>query len=324
MKKESGLHHKSQIIFTHIGGRFANQLMVFGHLIALAEEDRDLSICNFSFWPYARYCAGTERNPLCLYPPRKSRFAAVGRVHEVLYRVVPDRFVPPLSRGLAHTMHALAPSRALDHKNEVVDLSHPSVRRQFHSHPWSLCAGWKLRDWDAFERHSHLIRNFLKPAERFAAPSRAFMQTIRKESPFVIGLLMRQTDYRRWADGKYFFPAATYRRVIDALWERFGSTAHILVTSDERQDRSLFKHPNIHWATGTAGRGHFMESFTQLSMCDLVVSVPSTFATWAAFLGNTSLLCCADNVSGLLSEPIMSNPLLEARTHVHYGQSMFW
>src|SRR5579864_4476042 len=59
-----------EIIFTRGGGRFANQLMNFGHLIGLAEEYPGLRITDYAFWPYADLCNGTEHNPQCAYPPR--------------------------------------------------------------------------------------------------------------------------------------------------------------------------------------------------------------------------------------------------------------
>jgi hypothetical protein len=36
--------------------------------------------------------------------------------------------------------------------------------------------------------------------------------------------------------------------------------------------------------------GHFVESMTELSLCDVIVSPPSTFAGWAAFLGQVPQL----------------------------------
>jgi len=321
-----GSNHTVQhrIVFTHGGGRFANQLMLFGHLIAMIEECPELSVCNFSFWPYAKLCAGTERNPLCVYPPTRSKYESVGRLTQAVYAGTPQRFVPPLSRGIAHLMHFLAHRRRINFSEDVADLGDRSVRRMLTEHSWVLLAGWKLRNWAAFERNAQAIRSFLQPAPQFRKPSHEFMAKLRQQHPRVIGLLMRQTDYRGWFGGRYFRTSLEYREIIDALWERFGEDTVILVSSDESQDPHLFSHPNIQWATGTKGSGHFMESFCQLGMCDLVVSVPSTFAAWAAFLGDTPLLCCADGPSAVAAEPMMENALLDARNHTHCGQAMFW
>lgn len=313
-----------RLIFTHGGGRFANQLMLFGHLIALVEDCPELSVCNFSFWPYAKFCAGTAANPLCLYPRTTSSADVAGRLVQAVYALTPQRLVPPLSRGIAYLLHGLTGRRKIDFGDEVAELGQESVRALLTEHSWMLLAGWKLRDWDAFDRHAQAIRAFLQPASRFRKPSHEFMVKLRQRHPRVIGLLMRQTDYRGWFGGRYFRTSRQYREIIDALWERFGQDTVILVSSDESQDRHLFSHPNIQWSTGTKGSGHFMESFCQLGMCDLVVSVPSTFAAWAAFLGDTSLLCCADGPTAVVDEAVMENALLDTRNHTHYGQAMFW
>lgn len=318
-------HRQSRrIVFTHGGGRFANQLMLFGHLIALVEECPDLSICNYSFWPYANLCNGTERNPLCLYPAQPSRFTALANSYRLISAPIPTFLQPAFSRSIGQLMHVLKTRDAIDYVNDAADLADPAVRHRFRQRPWTLLAGWKLRDWIAFQRHSATIRTFLRPADRYVTQGFEYVQSLRKSHRMVIGLLMRQTDYRRWNHGEFFLPSQQYRLIIDHLWKRFGDDALILVTSDERQDKTLFDHPHIRWMSGTAGGGHFMQSFCQLGLCDLVVSVPSTFAAWAAFIGQVPFLCCAGDVESLANEPIMSNPLLDALGHRHFGKAMFW
>ena len=56
-----------------------------------------------------------------------------------------------------------------------------------------------------------------------------------------------------------------------------------------------------------------------LEIGDVIVSVPSTFAAWAAFFGNRPLLPIGEAETGLLDEPLMDGHLHAARHHALFG-----
>src|SRR4051812_37188455 len=103
MPRES-THEKTTLIYTHGGGRFANQLMMFGHLIALAEEHREFEIVDYAFWRFADHCAGTENNPMCRYPLDSTRRRWPARFANKLRSVSPNQ----LSRVFRHLTPTLA------------------------------------------------------------------------------------------------------------------------------------------------------------------------------------------------------------------------
>src|SRR5436190_14324128 len=200
----------NKIIFTHGGGRFANQLMTFGHLIALAEEHPDIQIVDYAFWPYADLCAGTEDNPSCAYPPRAgatmgTRFMALAR------RMMWRRRRVAMHNVVGLVMGRLRPRRRVDYGplpgdgSVVIQLGGEEFLDRVRSRGTALLTGWFLRDWALFEKHEEAVRRFLAPAARFRRVAEPFIDDLRKRHDVLVGLLIRQDDYRLWAGGKYFF-----------------------------------------------------------------------------------------------------------------------
>ena len=71
----------------------------------------------------------------------------------------------------------------------------------------------------------------------------------------------------------------------------FGPDCCLVVATDENQPPDILHGLNAVWCTGAIGQtGHFVESMTELSLCDVIVSPPSTFAGWAAFMGQVPQL----------------------------------
>src|SRR5437870_3543900 len=106
------------VVFTHGGGRFGNQLTLFGHLIALAEENPGIGILNISFWPYAGLCRGTQHNPLCQYPPITARapwpWRNALRFCQTISPVLPQRLRKSLSYRLPRLLHRCRSELSID------------------------------------------------------------------------------------------------------------------------------------------------------------------------------------------------------------------
>lgn len=118
-----------------------------------------------------------------------------------------------------------------------------------------------------------------------------------------IGIHVRQGDYRGWHEGRYFFTWEEYESVIQTLHRTLGDrphTFHICADTDLRSfdfgDLPVFYR-----------RASSVDDFLCLSTCDYVVGAPSTFATWAAFLGaGRRLILTRDRIGSMQN---MADPL---------------
>jgi hypothetical protein len=304
------------LVLTQAGGRFANQLMVFGHLIALAEEHPELRILNMSFWRFADLCAGTDWNRLCVYPKPTSRPRAE-KIPQTLQQL--SRFIPEfVSRTIRHLgpplLHKIVPGQSVVLPDlDPWDLGSEPFLSQIRGHKRVMLTGWRLRDWALFAKHQDPVREFLKPAPRFYDIANPFIAKLREKHHPLIGLLIRQTDYRKWEDGKFFMSTERYRSCLEKLRDRLGPAAGFVLGADEPQPPNAFDGLPFYWATGAAGQtGHYLETFAELSLCDYVVSVPSTFSSWAAFFGRKPLLAIDPSDDNWISASPFHDSLLDA------------
>jgi len=318
----------TRIIYTRGGGRFANQLMSFGHLIALAEEHPDLQIIDYAFWPYADLCTGTEANPSCAYPPRPGPTVGT-RLMSVARRLIWRRRRAAMHNIVGLIMNKVRPRRLIDYSglpgdgSVVIQLGGEEFLDLVRRRKTALLAGWFLRDWTLLEKHQDVVRRFLAPAERFRRVAEPFIADVRKRHDVLVGLLIRQDDYLLWGNGRFFFTTAQYRTFISQLRNRFGPRAAILIATDEVQPPGAYDDLGVTFCTGEkAGPGHYQESLAELSMCDVLVSVPSTFAAWAAFFGNRPILPISTAEDNLTEVPLLPRNLLDAWRHPAFRHSL--
>jgi hypothetical protein len=96
---------------------------------------------------------------------------------------------------------------------------------------------------------------------------------------------VRRSDYKIWNNGRFYFSIDEYRSFIARAQEVFGPGCHFIIGSEERLAPDAFRDLDCSWCTGVVGAGHYVESMVELSLCDMIMSPPSTFSAWAAFLG---------------------------------------
>lgn len=287
----------SQIIYTHGGGRLGNQVIRFVHWIAAARAGGDgFEVLNFAFWPFAPYFEVWRKHPACVYPLRKARVDTIARWYAAL---------PSGLRQLLETRRALprlvqAAGRVLPGwqaiglniaQDESLDLDLPEFRARVSRRSVTTCCGWRIATWAGVATQEAELRPYFRPAPEVRQVSDDFMARLRTRYDVLIGVLIRQSDYRQWNDGRFHFEASSY-----ACWMRQlldlhpGKRVGFVVASEVRQEPALFADLPYHPASGMPGEGgHWFESWVELSRCDLVVSPPSTFSATAAFVGGIPL-----------------------------------
>lgn len=281
-----------QIIYTHGGGRLGNQVLRFAHWIAWAlEHEGSVEVLNFAFWPYADHFVAWRKHPGCVFPLREGpadrwarRWAEAPRG---LRRVLEKKTrLPRIVQAAGHVWPGWQAVELDLVKEEKLALDAALVERVSRRRV-TTCCGWEIANWPLVEKHEAAIRELFRPVAELAEPAAETIAKLRREHDLVIGVLIRQSDYREWHDGQFFFPATQY-----AIWMRQIAALHpgrriaFVVTSEWWHDPRLFGDLPVTFASGSANaRGHLMSSWVELSLCDLVVSPPSTFSATAAFLG---------------------------------------
>jgi hypothetical protein len=155
----------------------------------------------------------------------------------------------------------------------------------------TTCSGWKIASWPLVAAHEVELRGYFQPAADVARLAAEFIAPLRQRHDVVIGVFIRQSDYREWDEGRFYFSTAQY-----AIWMRqlldlyLGKKIAFVVASEQWQDPTALAGLPFFFATGTLNAGgHWYESWVELSLCDFVVTPPSTFSATAAFLGSVPL-----------------------------------
>ena len=324
------------LIFTGGGGRLGNQLINYANLISFSLEYPDFDVKNLSFSSYVSEYGNHSlyRSPLASTPLQRP-WDVLAKLAECEISVVssipyfPSKWLrwEPIHRAASYRSDAQSIIGSLTHgkfaltelscdRYEQFDLTATENITRLRSRPVSVIAGWGVRAWPLVNKHKAKLRSLLQPGESHRAVADQFVESLRDKYDVLVGALVRQGDYRNWSGGQYFFQSSEYRDLLKKFVSRFpNKDVGILLASDEQQPESVFDDDQFIFTTGIAGRdGHYVESFTELSLCDVVVTPPSTFSVFAAFLGDIPVVPLHNDTNGENWEWLES-PLIDSVNH---------
>lgn len=325
--------HNHTLVFTTGGGRLGNQLLNYANLLAFSLEHPDFDIINLAFSPYAAEygnnsltdssvgSGGLGKPWNALVQLARTELPVIESIPyspfgwlrlETAHRTASYRSdAHSIIGGETHTRFQLTGDR-YDHFNLTAQRNVNRLR----SRPVSLVAGWSVRGWPLVEKHAAEVRQRLQPGDRHQSAAARYVDPLREEFDALVGVLVRQGDYQTWNDGRYFFEPTEYREILLNFATEFpDSHVGFLLASDEPQSESVFADDRFVFTTGIAGgSGHYVESFAELSLCDVVVTPPSTFSITASFLGDTPVVPLYEGVRDDDWERLES-PLVESIDH---------
>ncbi|MBV0900411.1 O-fucosyltransferase family protein [Haloarcula salina] len=328
------------LIYTHGGGRLGNQLVNYANLLAFELENPDVDVLDLAIHPHIDQYGSPvlplgdirEKSPDGLW----QAIIRYGWGDGVVERILKHRPLNGLQYQMLHRVANLrtdaqsmiggnthAPFSVAGDSLDRVDLDDAQMIRQLKSKRVSVLAGWGVRCWSLVEKYRDRIRDHLQPAPVYLDTARSYIDSLQSSHDFVVGVLIRQGDYRTWNDGRYFFTSPEYRELLQKFEQQHAEKdVCFVIASDESQDDDLFKAESYRFATGDPfGSGHYLENFAELSLCDAVLTPPSTFSTFAAFLGDCPLVPLYDSVVDHGFEQL-DRPLLDSLDDEHMSQSI--
>lgn len=265
------------IIHGRYGG-LCNRLLTFANLVAFAEE-HGLTVLNPEFAEFASEFESFQNDPLCCYP-RKARLGTpgvtwrrvlvglIGRSARVLRRVRPGCWVNIGEKGILR----------LDAPNDPVVADLLSRRL-------SLLSGLYFIDASGMVRHADRLRALFQPAEHVRDVVARTVAAARQGADVLVGVHIRQGDYRIFADGLYFYETAEVAELMRWVPVLFpGRRVRFLVCSDTPQDAGHFAGLDVFLGAGAA-----MPDLYSLAVCDYLIGPPSTFTQWASFFGKAPI-----------------------------------
>ena len=267
------------IVITSKAGRLANRLFLFAHFIAFGIE-HGVEVLNPSFEEYAKYFESTKDNIFCRFP-KQAKLKCNRAIRLLIYvftRIITKFFI---KLGLKNRFFSLL----LIEPYETLVLSDERFLNLVKNHRFLLIQGWRFRDPENLCRHASEIREYFKPISKILNNVNVLIEKIRAKCDVLVGVHIRQGDYREWRGGRYFYDVEKYVDVMKKIEKIFpNEDVGYLVCSDEELDKEVFKGTNFFF-----GSNHLVEDLYSLAECDYIVGSFSTFNQWASFYGGVPL-----------------------------------
>lgn len=311
---------KHTIIYSRGGGRTCDQLLTLAQVVAFVQEFGDeFRVVDIPFWPYAAGFAAFADDRICSVPsgrlPRTLDIAL--RVWERIARLSGEPMGSRLDRPrasvhwrLLRALERVAARSGLtgfwigdtradlwenvpDLRRDFLYLDDPEVLADLRRHRVTVVCGPKIRCWDLVVKHEDAVRHALRIREDLTVKARAYVDRLRRQYDFLVGVVVRQGDYREYRGGRFFFTTEQYAAWMHEALAIFRDRGRIgfVLASDEPQDPAAFSGLPVHFATGFAvGEGHYLENLAELGCADLVMSTATSFGCWGAFIGSAPVL----------------------------------
>jgi hypothetical protein len=271
-------------------GRLANRIVLFANVIAFAEE-KGYRVVNVSFHSYAHFFEGTDDTLLCAYPRKKCPLDLFGlrsviyrwiRKSRILYQATYMLSKLLISLGLSGTCLTFLTDTA---EEQPILFSSPAMEEKIEKAKIVLLSGWTVRDSGNVEKHAEKIRAFFTPIKKYADAIEARMDEFKEGCDLLVGVHIRQGDYRNWLGGSYYYSLEQYVHLMNGIQDLYaGRRIKFLLCSDSEARGEKFPGLTVAESKGTP-----LEDLYSLARCDMIMGPPSTFSQWASFYGNVPL-----------------------------------
>ncbi|HVB19806.1 MAG TPA: hypothetical protein VNF51_00760 [Candidatus Paceibacterota bacterium] len=280
---------KKVTIVRTTGGELTNQLWNYASIYAYCLE-RGYALANPSFFEYGNYFTMLAPNfffklffflPFTNYTKRKQSlrrrvwrklYAFYARILILQYK---DSFL--ISDNDENKPFYLPPTKE---DGELLEIEKTSN---------TICFdGWLFRNPVGLQKYRKEILDYFKPRQDIEQKVREQIQKFRSEFKHIVGVHIRQGDYRAWRRGTYFIPQTRVREILEEYLKTAGYTpseTYFAVTSDGPIDTSLFT--GLHTVVSHENAVH---DLFLLSATDTIIGSNSTFGAFASYYGNVPFI----------------------------------
>jgi len=146
--------------------------------------------------------------------------------------------------------------------------------------------GWLFRNPTGLEKYRKEILEYFKPNEKIEKNINKYILELRKRYEHIIGVHIRQGDYKIFKGGKYLIDQKRIREILDEYLSFFQKNSEkicFLITSDGKIEENNFVGLNY-----IISKKNPVEDLFLLSKTDIVIGSDSSFGEFSAYYGNIS------------------------------------
>lgn len=259
-------------IIQHNGGRLANQLWNYASIYAYCLEKK-YECFNPSFFRYAHLFNNVE-------------LSGFGKI----YRYFPSRKLFTLKYNVISWLQSKMHKTIFSHEEFILPPSENKNTNQIQQIKKAeqqnniYFSGWKFRNEDGLKKYHSEISKLFTPTNKYAELARDIIQSAKEQSEYVIGVHIRQGDYKTWEGGKHYVsPENVAQKLQTFLASENKYTKEntvFVICSDEEIDKNIFSDLHI-----TFGPNSAIGDLYTLSLTDAIIGSHSTYGPWAAYIG---------------------------------------
>ena len=270
---------KRTIILKHGGGELANQLWNYLSIYAYSLEQK-IECENHSFFEYAHFF----NIPLIKNKVLYSLFFLPFRKHMGRRCSLRTRFFRALYRVYVALIHLLKPGAIISSVNNTNDPYYLPSLAIPENIDTLYFEGWLFRNPEGIIKYRDAIIQHFAPNEEIRKKVESVITPLRKHFSRIVGVHIRQGDYRDFKNGKYFIKLSQVFETLKTYLEinkKLENEVVFIIASDGNIDTRDFPGLNIILANGNAG-----EDLFTLAKTDIIIGSDSSYGNLAAYLGN--------------------------------------
>ena len=153
--------------------------------------------------------------------------------------------------------------------------------------------GWAFRARALTKKYQeHFAAKYsLKPEYYSGNSTLERIISVNRDQRAVVAVHIRRGDYKSWRDGVFYFEDNVYERYMDGMAEviktQLGKETVFVICSDAKT--SFVDSARVIVSENPWYLDHHL-----MSRCDYIIGPPSTFTTWASYVGRTRLFIFRD------------------------------
>lgn len=276
---------KKVIILQHGGGELANQLWTFASIYAYCLE-KDFDCQNYSFFEYGQYFNIPIKNKVIaflFFKPFQNHHARRSNLKNKFWRFIykiyvkaftlfcKDKIVSSINSNNKKTY--IPPTQE---NNLLLKLEESGQPIYF--------TGWLFKNPEGLKKYREKIIKYFKPKEKYTKSAEIKIKELKSEYKNIIGVHLRQNDYKEFKNGQYFISQIRVREILNEYLKETGKIlleTIFVFASDGPIEKNIYSGLNIE-----INKGNPVEDLYLLSLCDVVIGSNSSFGNFSAFYGD--------------------------------------
>lgn len=251
-------------------GRWGNRLMLFSYMIAWAKQHNAL-VLNPSFLEYKDYFRNFNKNIIGINPSRSYHLLKLPNFFLIIFNESLKR--------ISYRQINIKKVICFDLESEDRSYEFKSFQNILYSNNVIFFFGFLFgkRNFSFVNSQRKELKLLFEFSTNILQQSNLILNSIGKAK--IIGICMRQGDYKNHFNGKLYLHDNEYKFLIDRVQRLFGDEYGVFVACEEKKEKSIHNGAYFNY-------GEPAVNLCILSKCDYLIGPASTFMTWASFINN--------------------------------------